>query len=66
MKAGTPDSYYETNVSPHKSQGPNLEEKRDLNDGVEETAIIIIIIIVIILGLMGEMEVVVGSSTILH
>lgn len=66
MKAGTPGSYYETcSVSPHKGQGPNFEEKRDLNDDVEETAIMIIIM-VIILGLMREMEVVVGSSVILH
>lgn len=33
MKAGTPGSYYETCcVSPHKGQGPNFEEKRDLNE----------------------------------
>lgn len=66
MKAGTPGSYYETcSVSPHKGQEPNFEEQRDLNDDVEETAIRRIIM-VIILGLMREMEVVVGSSVILH
>lgn len=66
MKAGTPGSYYETCcVSPHKGQGPNFEEKRELNDDVEETAMMIIIM-AIILGLMREMEVVVGSSVILH
>lgn len=60
MKAGTPGSYYETcSVSPHKGQEPNFEEQRDLNEDVEETAIII-------LGLMREMEVVVGSAVFLH
>lgn len=61
-----------------KAKGPTLKRRGELNDDVEETAIIIIIIIMIIIiiiviiviiiiiliimGFMGEMEVVVGSS----